>query len=49
MRSSTTAGSFLGVFRARLDANLTMFDELDDAIAWPFAPGSTPADRIRLT
>ena len=26
--------------RARLDANLAMFDALDDAIAWPFPPGS---------
>src|SRR3954449_3522491 len=27
-------------YRARLDANLAMFDALDDAIAWPFPPGT---------
>jgi Domain of unknown function (DUF4331) len=26
-------------YRARLDANLAMFDALDGAIAWPFPPG----------
>jgi hypothetical protein len=26
-------------YRARLDANLAMFDALDGAIAWPFRPG----------
>jgi hypothetical protein len=27
-------------FRARLDANLVLFDALDDAIAWPSRPGT---------
>ncbi|WP_164835946.1 DUF4331 family protein [Actinacidiphila soli] len=29
----------MAAYRARLDANLAMFDQLDDAIAWPFSDG----------
>jgi hypothetical protein len=35
-------------YRARLDANLTMFDELDDAIAWPFEAGHHPLTEMLL-
>jgi uncharacterized protein DUF4331 len=35
-------------YRARLDANLTMFDELDGAIAWPFTAGHHPLTEMLL-